>query len=153
MLTADPIFHPASAEDIVKSIFLCLISIIGILSNVTVIILLSRQHTLPLVTYYFFFNLAVADLLSSVICSPVLAVLQLVHYTWPFGAAMCKIVPFLQTLSIGASSFATLAISIERCLAATKPLTYGITSNVWTKRAIICLIWLAAVAYALPTLF
>lgn len=146
------IVSPVSSTIIIKSIFLALISIIGIVGNVTVIVLLSRQHRLPQVTYYFFFNLAIADLLSSVICSPIFAVLEVTQYFWPFGEVLCKIVPFLQTVVIAASSFAAVSISIERYLAATKPLTYQLTSNIWTKRLIICITWLVAVGYALPNL-
>ena len=144
---------PATSTAIIKSTFLVLISVIGIVGNVSVIVLLSRQNRLPLVTYYFFLNLAIADLLSSVVCSPVFAVLEATQYFWPFGEALCKIVPFLQTVVIAASSFATVTISIERYFAATRPLKYRLSSNIRTKLMIISVNWLAAVCYALPSIF
>ena len=58
-------------------------------------------------------NLAVADLMVALFCLPVTLVYTELK-TWPFGYAMCKILPFVQTISVMGSIGTLTIISIGK---------------------------------------
>ena len=63
------------------------------------------------VTGYLIANLAVADLSVGVLCIP-FTILYFELRNWPFGHAMCKIIPGTQAMSVMASIGTLFAISI-----------------------------------------
>ena len=66
------------------------------------------------VTNYFILNLAIADLALTCICIPFDIPVQEMDYNWPYGAAMCKILYPLQTLTLFASVYTLTVVSLVR---------------------------------------
>ena len=58
-------------------------------------------------------NLAVADLMVALFCLPVTLVYTELK-TWPFGYAMCKTLPFVQSISVMGSVGTLTIISIGK---------------------------------------
>jgi hypothetical protein len=58
-------------------------------------------------------NLAIADLMVALFCLPVTLIYTELG-TWPFGYAMCKIIPFVQVISIMGSVGTLTVISIGK---------------------------------------
>ena len=58
-------------------------------------------------------NLAVADLSVALLCIPFTLIFFELK-TWPFGYAMCKIIPFVQSISIMGSVGTLTFISIGK---------------------------------------
>ena len=65
------------------------------------------------VTGYLIANLAVADLSVGILCIP-FTVLYYEFTYWPFGYALCKIIPATQAMSVMASIGTLTAISVGK---------------------------------------
>ena len=69
---------------------------------------------------------------------------------WVLGALICKLLPFLQGVSVCASVYSLVVVAVERCLSITSPL-----ENRMSKRScgiIIALIWIVAALITSPWL-
>ncbi|KAL3122855.1 hypothetical protein niasHT_008767 [Heterodera trifolii] len=81
------------------------------------------------VTNLYLLNLALSDLLLSVVCMPPTLVSSVV-YCWVFGDLLCKLLAYLQPVVVTASAYTLAAIALERYYAICKPLH----SRVWHTR-------------------
>lgn len=88
------------------------ICISGVFGNLLVI-LASRKAGMITVSNILIANLAVADFTVALINIPTVVVYSYLVY-WPFGAALCKLIPFLQGLTLSASVGTLVAIALER---------------------------------------
>ncbi|XP_050402927.1 orexin receptor type 2 isoform X1 [Patella vulgata] len=126
-----------------------IVFIFGVTGNSLVCFAVWRNVQLRTITNFFLVNLAVADLLVIVICLPP-TFAQTFWETWFLGDAMCKIVEFLQNISVIVSVLTLTAISIERWFAICHPLSFKETR----RHVIITLIviWVAANVFSVPSL-
>lgn len=72
-----------------------IIFLIGFIANICVIVMIIKRRRLRTLTNHFLLNLAVSDLIATVICLPPTAY----HYydkRWIFGEFLCRFVPFIQ---------------------------------------------------------
>jgi tachykinin receptor 3 len=65
------------------------------------------------VTNYFLMNLSVADLLMSLL-NCVFNFIFMLDSDWPFGTAYCTLNNFVANVSVAASVFTLVAISLDR---------------------------------------
>ncbi|KAK5611930.1 Melanopsin [Crenichthys baileyi] len=142
---------PVHAHYIIGSVIL-LVGVTGMLGNALVIYVFCRSETLRSPSNLLVVNLAVADFLMSVTQSPVFFVASL-HRRWVFGEFACELYAFCGAL-FGISSMMTLtAISLDRCLAITRPL--ALLGGVSRRR--LCLVtvgvWVYSVGWSLPPFF
>ncbi|CAG5108911.1 Similar to Hcrtr2: Orexin receptor type 2 (Mus musculus), partial [Cotesia congregata] len=119
----------------------------GILGNLLVCLAVYRNRSMRTVTNYFLVNLAVADLMVLIFCLPSTVIWD-VSETWLFGEIACKIIPYLQTVSVSVSILTLTFISIDRWNAICFPLAFKST----TKRAkkFICFIWIFSFIFDSP---
>lgn len=89
-----------------------IICISGVFGNLLVI-LASRKPGMITVSNILIANLGVADFTVSLINIPTVVVYSHLVY-WPFGAFLCKLIPFLQGLTLSASVGTLVAIALER---------------------------------------
>ncbi|EDO50045.1 predicted protein, partial [Nematostella vectensis] len=99
---------------------------------------------------YYLMSLACADLCVALLCIP----FTIVYYetgVWPFGAAICKMVPTLQVTSVSASIFTLTVMTYERYQAIVRPMKAQITR----RKVFIMLVsaWLAAFVTGSPEIF
>ncbi|EGT41159.1 hypothetical protein CAEBREN_28551 [Caenorhabditis brenneri] len=117
-----------------------------------ILTILGKSHRSRSITNFYLLNLAFADLLRSIICIPSTLLGELTH-CWLLGAAMCKIVAFLQPVGVCASAYTLAVIAIERYYAICRPLE----SRKWQtkKRALITisLVWCFSFSANLTSLF
>ena len=74
----------------------CAVVVLALGGNVTVCCIVLVHKRMRTVTNYFIVSLACSDILMASLCVPFTFVANvLVHY-WPFGAALCPIVPYAQ---------------------------------------------------------
>lgn len=138
-------FHPHVFSTIVMAITF----LVGVPGNMIVIWITSWKMKRTVNTIWFW-NLAVADLTCCLFIP--LSIVPLFHHDWLYGPAMCKIVPMIVHLTMYASVFTLVAISIDRCLLVVQP--------VWAqnKRSlqmawILCLvIWMLSFLMCLPSI-
>ena len=72
-----------------------LVFLIAIMGNMLVCIAVLRNEHMRTVTNYYIVNLAVADILVSLVCLPVTVVVD-ISETWFFGDILCSIIPYVQ---------------------------------------------------------
>ncbi|KAL5022392.1 hypothetical protein ScPMuIL_001547, partial [Solemya velum] len=123
--------------------------VFGLIGNFLVCYVIWKNNHLRTVTNSFLMNLAVADFMVILICLPP----TLTHHiteSWFLGGAMCKIVGYIQDVSVLVSVLTLTAISVERYLAICNPLSFR-EIQFKTNFAII-VIWAISMIVSLPNL-
>ncbi|XP_051864896.1 C3a anaphylatoxin chemotactic receptor-like [Pristis pectinata] len=98
-----------------------------------------------------FLNLAVADLTYCLILPFQMANVALRH-VWPTDDVLCKLIPTTTVLNMSASVFLLTLISIDRCLAVTRPIWSQTHRSLPWVRAACFGVWGLAFLMCLPTL-
>ncbi|XP_078359703.1 neuropeptide FF receptor 1-like isoform X2 [Oculina patagonica] len=135
------------ASNIFRLIVYVIIFLVTIIGNVSVLAVVYKIRELHSVTGYLIANLAVADLSVGILCIP-FTVLYFEFTYWPFGYALCKIIPAAQAMSVMASIGTLTAISIDRFRAIAYP--YEPRISIYQVRFIIAVVWLIATLVGLP---
>ncbi|XP_038637377.1 C3a anaphylatoxin chemotactic receptor-like [Scyliorhinus canicula] len=98
-----------------------------------------------------FLNLAVADL--AYCCSLPFQIANTVTFNhWPTDVLLCKLIPSAIVLNMAASVFILSAVSVDRCLAITRPIWSQRRRTVGAARIACAGAWLLALLMCLPTL-
>ncbi|KAL3886649.1 hypothetical protein ACJMK2_026629 [Sinanodonta woodiana] len=132
-------------------LFYGIVFIVGIVGNVSVILVIVRFKHMRTLTNVFLMNLTVSDILVVCVCIPV-TLGNCVYRDWIYGEIMCKITPFIQGTAIGVSVLSLLSISISRYCAINRPLTAKI---IFSKRNVylnLTGIWIISMATCSPLL-
>ncbi|XP_063530715.1 cholecystokinin receptor type A-like [Cydia strobilella] len=128
-----------------------LIFTLSISGNCIVIATLANNKRMRTVTDVYLLNLAISDFLLGVFCVPFTLVGQ-IYRRFLFGPVLCKIIPFLQAVSVSVDVWTLVAISLERYFAICRPLK----SRKWQTKChaykMIGLVWLLSVMLNLPIL-
>lgn len=119
----------------------------GIAGNVLILTAIYRFSSLRTMTNVFVANLAVADLLLSVLAMP-FTLTSSITVDWVFGTAMCKVHGILNSLFCEASILTLTFVSLERFIAIIYPLKYHTLITPFWVKIMLCLIWGQAVACA-----
>lgn len=135
---------------VLLSVAYALIFIVGLLGNISVVIVVKKSTMMRSPTNRFIVNLAYADLLVNFLCLP-FTLIGNIYPAWILGVFFCKTVSYLQGVSVSASVNTLMAISIERCVAISFPISGTITTRQY--RVIVTVIWMIALGINLPWLF
>ncbi|XP_028044101.1 neuropeptide SIFamide receptor-like [Bombyx mandarina] len=127
-----------------------LVFLVGLVGNCFVIAVVYRSPRMRTVTNFFIVNLAVADILVIVFCLPA-TLMSNIFVPWVLGWLMCKTVPYVQGLSVAASVYSLVAVSLDRFLAIWWPLKCQITKR--RSRMMIVFIWIFAILVTTPWVF
>ncbi|KAL7075453.1 hypothetical protein ACQ4LE_005089 [Meloidogyne hapla] len=147
----DCVFLPTT-ENFLMIFTFSMIFCLSVVGNSIVIVVILQQKSMHSVTNLYLLNLALSDLLLSVVCMPPTLVSSLV-YCWVFGDLLCKLLAYLQPVVVTASAYTLAAIALERYYAICRPLQ----SRIWHTRThakfMISLVWLASIIVNLFMLF
>uniref|UniRef100_A0A8C5V4T2 Endothelin receptor type B n=2 Tax=Microcebus murinus TaxID=30608 RepID=A0A8C5V4T2_MICMU len=133
----------------INTVVSCLVFVLGIIGNSTLLRIIYKNKCMRNGPNILIASLALGDLLHIVIDIPI-NVYKLLAEDWPFGAEMCKLVPFIQKASVGITVLSLCALSIDRYRAvASWSRIKGIGVPKWTAVEIV-LIWVVSVVLAVP---
>ncbi|XP_051273148.1 orexin receptor type 2 [Dicentrarchus labrax] len=138
--------HPKQYEWvlIVAYIIVFFVSLIG---NSLVCFAVWKNRHMRTVTNYFIVNLSFADVLVTIICLPASLVVDITE-TWFFGKTLCKVVPYLQTISVSVSVLTLSCIAQDRWYAICHPLMFKSTAR--RARKSIVVIWVVSCIIMIP---
>ncbi|XP_038105184.1 probable G-protein coupled receptor No18 [Culex quinquefasciatus] len=139
-----------SWEKMLLVVLFCTLIVITVIGNTLVILSVATTRRLRTVTNCFVMSLAVADWLVGIFVMPP-AVMLFVVDKWQLGWILCDIWISLDVLLCTASILSLCAISVDRYLAVTQPLTYSKRRR--SKRLallMIFVVWLVALAITCP---
>ncbi|XP_008215771.1 tachykinin-like peptides receptor 99D isoform X2 [Nasonia vitripennis] len=117
--------------------------------NLIVIWIVLAHKRMRTVTNYFLVNLSIADAMVSTL-NVIFNYTYMLNSHWPFGNLYCKISQFIAVITICASVFTLMAISIDRYVAIVNPLKPRMG-----KRTTLCIalaIWAVGAVLSLPML-
>ncbi|CAG9791763.1 unnamed protein product [Diatraea saccharalis] len=128
-----------------------LIFLLSITGNCMVIATLASNRRMRTITNVYLLNLAISDFLLGVFCLPFTLVGQ-IYRRFLFGAMLCKLIPFLQAVSVSVDVWTLVAISLERYFAICRPLK----SRKWQTQChaykMITMVWMLSIALNSPIL-
>ncbi|XP_076342038.1 cholecystokinin receptor type A-like [Tachypleus tridentatus] len=130
----------------------CLYSVIfifAVLGNALVITILTHNKRMRNVTNTFLLNLAISDILLGVFCMPFTLVGSLLR-NFIFGNFMCRLIPYLQAVSVSVSVWTLVSISIERYYAICRPLVSRQWQTISHAYQVIFFIWGGSLMMMLP---
>ncbi|XP_076442926.1 uncharacterized protein LOC143281576 [Babylonia areolata] len=132
-----------------------LIIVLSVCGNALVIVTVWRNPHMHTVTNYYIVNLAVSDLLVSMLVMP----LKLLEYTGPcrwnvFGnRLLCPVISYMQPIFVFASVLTLVAISLERYYAIVHPLSAMKFNSKSRTKKILAATWLIPAVLASPYTF
>ncbi|CAG9797936.1 unnamed protein product [Chironomus riparius] len=103
----------SSTISIMYCIAYTLVFSVGLIGNLFVISVVFRVPRMRTVTNLFIANLAFADVLVIIFCVPATLMSNL-FVPWILGWFMCKTVPYIQGVSVAASVYSLIAVSLDR---------------------------------------
>ncbi|CAH1101024.1 unnamed protein product [Psylliodes chrysocephalus] len=140
-------FTPPLWKQILWCIFYIVMVVVATGGNVIVIWIILLNKRMRTVTNYFLLNLSVADTMVSTL-NVIFNFIYMLYSHWPFGLVYCKITQFVAVLSICASVFSLMAISIDRYMAIITPLKKRLGQR--CTLIVILWTWILGVLVGLP---
>ncbi|KAG5284678.1 hypothetical protein AALO_G00029280 [Alosa alosa] len=123
------------------------IIVISLFGNSVVCHVVIKSKRMHSVTSLFIMNLAIADLMITLLNTP-FTLVRFVHSTWVFGRAMCHVSRFAQYCSVHVSALTLVAIAVDRHQLIMHPMKQRMSrvkGLVW-----IAVIWVMASSFSLP---
>ncbi|XP_077863317.1 RYamide receptor-like [Saccoglossus kowalevskii] len=145
-------FKPLGIEDSGQLALITMYSVAALLAligNVVVILVLCFSERNRTDLNKFLINLAVSDLTMAIFCIPFSFVQAMLGY-WIFGKEMCKLVAFVQQVSVTVSIYTLTAIGIDRYFAVMYPMRKRLYKQ--SSKIAIILIWTVSLSLAIVQL-
>ncbi|XP_059215490.1 neuropeptide Y receptor type 1-like [Centropristis striata] len=87
--------------------------VLGLVGNIGLICIIARRREKVNVTGIFICNLSFSDIMVCVFCLPFTVIYTLMDH-WVFGSLLCRLVPFIQCVSVTVSVLSLVFIALER---------------------------------------
>uniref|UniRef100_A0A667Y637 Orexin receptor type 2 n=1 Tax=Myripristis murdjan TaxID=586833 RepID=A0A667Y637_9TELE len=138
--------HPKQYEWVLIAGYI-IVFFVSLIGNSLVCFAVWKNRHMRTVTNYFIVNLSLADVLVTITCLPASLVVDITE-TWFFGNTLCKVVPYLQTISVSVSVLTLSGIAQDRWYAICHPLMFKSTAK--RARKSIVLIWVVSCIIMIP---
>lgn len=136
----------------VITLLLCLLSVFVVLGNLLVVSAIWHESQLHSVTNYLIASLAAADCLVGAVVMPFSVISEIIVGSWTFGPTWCDLWHSFDVLASTASIMNLCAISLDRYLAITDPISYP--SRMTPKRValLIVFVWTVSSVISFPAI-
>nr|UDL18269.1 orexin sensor OxLight1 [synthetic construct] len=138
--------HPKEYEWVLIAGYI-IVFVVALIGNVLVCVAVWKNHHMRTVTNYFIVNLSLADVLVTITCLPATLVVDITE-TWFFGQSLCKVIPYLQTVSVSVSVLTLSCIALDRWYAICHPHKFKSTAK--RARNSIVIIWIVSCIIMIP---
>ncbi|XP_011836670.1 PREDICTED: orexin receptor type 2 isoform X1 [Mandrillus leucophaeus] len=138
--------HPKEYEWVLIAGYI-IVFVVALIGNVLVCVAVWKNHHMRTVTNYFIVNLSLADVLVTITCLPATLLVDITE-TWFFGQSLCKVIPYLQTVSVSVSVLTLSCIALDRWYAICHPLMFKSTAK--RARNSIVIIWIVSCIIMIP---
>lgn len=128
----------------------CLTCALGVPGNALVVWIAGVKMKKTVNTIWFL-NLAVADLLCCLSIPFIVAEIILEHH-WPYGEAMCKVLPTIIVVNMFTSIFTLNIISLDRFIQVVKPVWAQNNRTLGLAWVCCAVTWILAIILSLPTM-
>ncbi|XP_006782348.1 prosaposin receptor GPR37-like [Neolamprologus brichardi] len=148
-------FYPVTAESYgayAVLITAALIFTVGIIGNVSIMCIVCHNYYMRSISNSLLASLALWDFVIIFFCLPLVVFHELTK-KWLLGEFSCRIIPYLEVVSLGITTFTLCALCIDRFRAATNvQIYYEMIENWASTTAKLAVIWVGALLLALPEL-
>ncbi|XP_013788011.1 neuropeptides capa receptor-like, partial [Limulus polyphemus] len=127
-----------------------LIFVSGIIGNVIVCLVITRNSHFQTPTNYYLFSLAISDLLILLFGIPNDLKLYWQQYPWQLGETVCKLRAMVAEMTSYASVLTIVAFTTERYIAICHPLSIQTLSSLSRAIKIIMSVWVVSCISAVP---
>ena len=141
-----------TAGDIIQSVFLALVILVGVTANTLVCLVIKKRRSLHTVFYSFLVSLSISDLLHSALKMPT-TLLSTVHIRWYPHTSFCYITTPFGVLFGAATVFNLCAVALNQFFIIVKPLHYPMVMTARHAGNVIAGLWAGSVAISLPPMF
>ncbi|XP_078680130.1 neuropeptide FF receptor 2-like [Branchiostoma floridae x Branchiostoma belcheri] len=137
--------HSTSVTVVIVAFFVAII-LLSVVGNALVCAVVCRNQNLRSATSYFIVNLALSDLMVTVLCMPVTLVNH-IFTGWRLGELICKLTS-LQGVAVAASAFTLVVIAVDRYRAVMDAMAPKLNGR--QSLAILGFIWVLSFAVMVP---
>ncbi|XP_033324581.2 octopamine receptor in mushroom bodies isoform X2 [Megalopta genalis] len=141
----------SSPWNLITLIVLAIVNVMVVLGNVLVILAVYHTNKLRNVTNMFIVSLAVADLMVGLAVLPFSATWE-VFKVWIFGDLWCSVWLAVDVWMCTASILNLCAISLDRYLAVTRPVSYPQIMSPKRARLLVATVWILSFVICFPPL-
>ncbi|XP_060071532.1 QRFP-like peptide receptor [Ylistrum balloti] len=142
-------FELDNSPKIILTVLYGVIVLISLLGNSLVLLTFACNRHMRSTTNVFIMSLAVSDLLYTLTAAPFDIVVTFTTY-WQSGSFSCRMVPFMNSLSVSCSSLTLCCIAFDRFYALVYPLRGKIFESQMKAFALLLFVWVLSVATSLP---
>ncbi|CAH8456247.1 unnamed protein product [Schistosoma bovis] len=132
------------------AMILLIFPLVTVFGNVLVVLSVFRDQSLHTATNYFIVSLAIADISLAIVVMPVASWVEANNGKWRLGTVLCDIFIMFDVLLCTASILNLAAISMDRYVAVTRPITYAQHSKNVRVGITITATWILSFVIALP---
>lgn len=136
----------------IQAASLAIVIFCSLFANILVLIVFYQRPSLLTISNRFVFNLAISNLLITVLVMPFAFATTLLGPTWHVDAVGCEVVATATTTLFATCIYTLLLISIDRLYAIKRPLHYSMKITRVRSMIYISMVWLAALIISIPPL-
>ncbi|XP_074531952.1 neuropeptide Y receptor type 4-2-like [Halichoeres trimaculatus] len=141
VLGQDEMCHMSPLLMVCLVVWYSLTMVLGLVGNIGLICIITRRREKVNVTGIFICNLSFSDILVCVFCLPFTVIYTLMDH-WVFGSLLCRLVPFIQCVSVTVSVLSLVFIALERHQLIINP--SGWKPSIPQAYVVILMIWILA---------
>ena len=138
--------HHHIPSELVITLLLC-IAVVSLIGNGLVVVIIFKIRRMQTFMNWLILNLAVADLSASLFCLSIDVPYE-IFGKWVFGEILCTLLFPLRSVTIFASIFTLMSLSISRYWAITYP--FKKQPTIRFAKVLICVIWISSFLLAAP---
>ncbi|XP_041645451.1 neuropeptide Y receptor type 4-2-like [Cheilinus undulatus] len=113
VLGHDELCHMSPLLTVCLVVLYSVTMVLGLVGNIGLICIITRHREKVNVTGIFICNLSFSDILVCIFCLPFTVIYTLMDH-WVFGSLLCRLVPFIQCVSVTVSVLSLVFIALER---------------------------------------